>query len=62
MYLFFKVVIYTAVVLGYKHITNNSENSLFLDFVIIFILISLVSWLLRKIEKIIDGEKRTKAL
>ena len=52
MNIFFKSLIYTAVILGYGYITNNSENSLFLDFVMIFILISLVSWLLRKIEKI----------
>ncbi|KGR74910.1 hypothetical protein CD33_14265 [Ureibacillus sinduriensis BLB-1 = JCM 15800] len=61
MYLFFKVLIFSAIAIGYYRITENSEISIFVDFVILFILIYLVSRILGKIEKLIK-EKRTKAL
>jgi len=61
MYLLFKALIYTTVILGYTKITNNSEISLFLDFALIYILISIISLVMRKIEKIIKN-KRNKAL
>ena len=61
MYLFLTSLVYSAVILGYGNIMNNSENSFLLDFAILFLLISLVSWFMQKSEKILK-EKRKKAL
>jgi len=57
----FNVISLFAVILGYGNIMNNSENSFLLDFAILFLLISLVSWFMQKSEKILK-EKRKKAL
>ena len=47
----FNVISLFAVILGYGNIMNNSENSFLLDFAILFLLISLVSWFMQISEK-----------
>ena len=57
MDLVIKSLIYTAVTLGYVHLKKYIETNLLQDFIILFILISIVSMLIRKVYEVIERKR-----
>lgn len=59
MYSFFKPLIIAVVVGGFVHITRDSENSPVLNFVMLYIILTVVSWLFEKFEEKRRNENET---
>ena len=59
MYSFFKPLIIAVVVGGFAYITKGSENSPVLNFVMLYIILTVVSWLFEKFEEKRRNENET---